>query len=107
MCRRRWLGGGLLLFLRFGLGFMSRNFERQADGNALRQRGFLPFRTAMLKISQLNGIRIRDDNWHHYGIGRRLAYLEEADQTPDTLVRHDRAVMRSRNPVQWERCRSD
>ncbi|MCZ6557240.1 MAG: tetratricopeptide repeat protein [SAR324 cluster bacterium] len=86
--------GGLLLFLRFGLGFMSRYFERQADGNALRRRGFLPFQTAMLKISQLNGIRIRDDNWHHYGIGRRLAYLEEAAQTPDTLVQHDRAVRR-------------
>ena len=86
--------GGLLLFLRFGLGFLSRNFERQADGNALRRSGIEPFRTALLKIARLNRIAPEADNWHHYGIARRLAFLEGAEQAPETLDRHDRWVAR-------------
>ncbi len=86
--------GGLLVFFRFGLGFISRNFERQADGNALRRRGFAAFQAALLKIARLNGIREQDDNWHHHGIGRRLDYLRQAEQGPEALARHDRVVFR-------------
>lgn len=85
---------GLLLFLRFGIGFLSRNFERQADGNALRQAGFANFESALLKVGQLNGIRPEADNWHHYGIQRRLDYLREAGAQPERLARHDGTVRR-------------
>lgn len=86
--------GGLLLFLRFGVGFLSRNFERQADGGALRRIGLDAFRGAMLKVAGLNRIPPEADNWHHYGIGRRLAYLEIAQQAPETLASHDHRVGR-------------
>jgi Zn-dependent protease with chaperone function len=84
----------LLVFLRFGIGFLSRNFERQADGNALRRGGLPDFQSAILKIGRINGIPTEADNWHHYGIGRRLAYLREAEQAPEFLTRHDRMVRR-------------
>ena len=86
--------GGLLLFLRFGLGYISRNFERQADGGALRRMGLDAFRTALLKIGSLNRIAPEADNWHHYGIDRRLAYLEGARLAPELLTRHDHKVNR-------------
>jgi Zn-dependent protease with chaperone function len=86
--------GGLLLFLRFGIGYLSRNFERQADGGALRRMGLEPFRSALLKIGVLNRISPEADNWHHYGIGRRLAYLESAQDEPAALAGHDHKVGR-------------
>ena len=82
----------LVFFLRFGIGFLSRNFERQADGQALRRAGFADFRSAILKIAHLNGIPAEKDNWHHYGIARRVAYLQEAAESPERLARHDRTV---------------
>ena len=85
---------GLLLFLRFGIGYLSRNFERQADGGALRRAGLEAFRSALLKIGVINHIAPEADNWHHYGIDRRLAYLEMAQNTPETLAVHDRKVRR-------------
>jgi len=86
--------GGLLLFFRFGLGFVSRQFERQADGNALRRLGPLPFEGAILKVGLLNGIALEQDNWHHYGIARRIRYAHTAHAEPERLARHDRVVRR-------------
>ena len=83
----------LVFFLRYVIGFLSRNFERQADGQALRRVGFADFRSAILKIGHLNGIPIEKDNWHHYGIARRVAYLQEAAEAPERLARHDRTVL--------------
>ena len=82
----------LLLFLRFGLGFLSRYFERQADGNALARLGLAPFQGAIQKIGTLNGIPFHSENWHHHGIGQRLDYLAQADTKPEMLETHNRKV---------------
>lgn len=84
----------LLLFLRVGVGFLSRQFERQADGQALRRQGLAPFHNAIIKVGLLNGIPPQQNNWHHYGIAQRVAFLERCQQSPDVLVRHDRKVRR-------------
>jgi Zn-dependent protease with chaperone function len=85
---------GLLLFLRLGIGYLSRHFERQADGNALRRLGLPAFASAIAKVGIINGIPPRQDNWHHYGIARRVDFLRQATDSPDALRRHDRKVRR-------------
>lgn len=84
--------GALLLFLRFGIGWVSRIFERQADGNALRRLGPDAFSQAITKLAVFNRIPIEDDNWHHYGIAQRIRHVREAGA--QRLERHDRLAGR-------------
>jgi Zn-dependent protease with chaperone function len=84
----------LLLFFRFGVGYLSRHFERQADGNAVRQAGPWPFEGALTKLAALNGIPAALDNWHHFGIARRVSYARAAGIEPGLLYRHDLRVRR-------------
>ena len=85
---------GLLLFLRFGLGFISRNFERQADGNAVERHGWGPFSSALTKVAALNQIPVQQDNWHHYGIMQRLAFADAVTSQPATVTRQHQRVRR-------------
>jgi Zn-dependent protease with chaperone function len=92
-----WLGGiveivALLFFLRFGFGLLSRHFERQADIHAYRRHGLAALETALGKAAALNGVPVGLDNWHHYGIGRRVAYLQHGAGDPAGLAGHDRRV---------------
>jgi Zn-dependent protease with chaperone function len=94
-----WLGGlieiaALLLFLRYGIGLLSRHFERQADVHAFRRHGLTALSSALAKVGTLNQIPHELDNWHHYGIGRRVAYLEREGQSPRALAEHDLRVTR-------------
>ncbi len=82
----------LLLFLRFGMGFLSRNFERQADCNALERVGLEPMGRALLKVAWLNGIDPEKPNWHHYGILDRLNFLKAGAQAPEKVSAHHRRV---------------
>ena len=84
----------LIVFFRFGIGFISRQFERQADSNALRRTGQAPFESAIAKVARINGIPVEQDNWHHYGIGRRIAYSRAAQAEPSAMARHDGKVRR-------------
>lgn len=86
--------GALVLFFRFGIGYVSRHFERQADANALRRLGPHAFEGAITKVGLLNGIPLEQDNWHHYGIGRRIGFAHRAQAEPEALARHDRKVSR-------------
>lgn len=70
--------GALLLFLRFGIGLVSRIFERQADGNALRRLGPDAFSQALTKLAAYNGIPMEDNNWHHFGIAQRIRHARGA-----------------------------
>ena len=82
----------LLFFLRFGFGLLSRHFERQADIHAYRRHGLPALEMALGKVGALNGIPVGLDNWHHYGIGRRVAYLQTGAGAPTALAAHDRRV---------------
>jgi len=83
----------LLFFLRFGFGLLSRHFERQADIHAYRRHGLPALEMALGKTGALNGIPAGLDNWHHYGIGRRVAYLQAGAGAPGGLAAHDRRVV--------------
>ena len=92
-----WLQGFLLvgllaLFLRGGIGFLSRNFERQADCNAFLRCGWEPFAAALKKVGYLNRIALHQDNWHHYGIQQRLEFLKLCEEQPERVVLHDQRV---------------
>ena len=80
----------LLVFLRFGMGFVSRVFERQADTNALRRQGLGAFYQALTKVGQINHIPLDRDNWHHYGIQQRISFLSQSQNRPELLIHHDR-----------------
>lgn len=85
---------GLLLFFRYGMGFLSRNFERQADCHALESVGFQPMKQALLKVAWLNGINPEEDNWHHYGIMQRLRFLVQCTEYSSQRGFHHHQVAR-------------
>jgi len=84
----------VLLFVRFGIGFLSQNFERQADCHSFERFGITPISTALLKVSWLNGINPEQDNWHHYGVRQRIDYLSKCLKKPEMLQKHHRRVTR-------------
>ncbi len=83
----------MLLYFRFIFGYFIRNFERQADLWAfLVQKTARPLVRAFEKIARLSG-DIRDEkNWHHFGIGERIDFLERCERNPSLVRRHDRKV---------------
>jgi len=84
----------IILFIRFGIGFLSQNFERQADCHAFERHGISPISTALMKVSLLNGINPDQDNWHHYGIQQRIDFLSICLKKPEMLQKHHRRVFR-------------
>ena len=84
----------VLLFMRFGIGFLSQNFERQADCHSFERFGITPISTALLKVSWLNGINPEHDNWHHYGIRQRIDFLSKCLKNPEMIQHHHRRVTR-------------
>ena len=84
----------VLLFVRFGIGFLSQNFERQADCHSFERFGITPISTALLKVSWLNGINPEQDNWHHYGVRQRIDYLSKCLKKPEMIQKHHRRVTR-------------
>jgi len=83
----------MLLYFRFIFGYFIRNFERQADLWAFQVQGTAqPLIRAFEKIASLSG-NIRDEkNWHHFGIGERIDFLERCEQDHSLVRRHDRKV---------------
>ena len=84
----------VLLFVRFGIGFLSQNFERQADCHSFERFGINPISTALLKVSWLNGINPEQDNWHHFGVKQRIDYLSKCFKKPELIQKHHRRVTR-------------
>lgn len=82
----------IILFIRFGIGFLSQNFERQADCHAFERHGISPISTALMKVSLLNGINPEQDNWHHYGIQQRIDFLSICLKKPEMVQKHHRRV---------------
>lgn len=86
----------MLLYFRFLFGYFIRNFERQADLHVIDAmgdgRGSRALISALEKVALFSG-NVRDQpNWHHFGIGERVAYLERCEQDPQELKRHQRKV---------------
>ena len=83
----------MIIYFRYIFGYFIRNFERQADLFTLSAVGSgQPLISAFEKIALLSG-DIRDQpNWHHFGIGERIACLEQAEKEPARVERHNRKV---------------
>ncbi len=80
----------MLLYFRFLFGYFIRNFERQADLYVFKaQKTAFPLIRSFEKIAAMSG-NIRDKkNWHHFGIGERIDFLEKCEQSPKNIRLHD------------------
>lgn len=86
----------LLLYFRFIFGYFIRNFERQADLYAFQamgsSRGLI---SAFQKILLVSGQKADKPNWHHFGIGERIACLESCERNPSIVLNQNRKIRRS------------
>mgnify|MGYP003323834526 CR=1 FL=1 len=86
-----WLVG-LLIFIRFGFGFLSRNFERQADCKSLLRNGLTRIANVLFKVSWINAIDPERIIWHHWGIRERVNFLKQCEEDPQKINRHHQRV---------------
>ncbi len=83
----------LLLYFRFVFGYFIRNFERQADLYVIKVLGdSRQLVGAFNKILIASGQSGDQPNWHHFGIGERIAHLQLCDREPSWIARQDRKV---------------
>ena len=83
----------LIVYFRFIFGFFIRNFERQADASVFRAQGTgAHLISSFEKIALLTGTRREEKNWHHFGLGERIGFLERCEQDRLTIGRQDRKV---------------
>lgn len=87
------VGSLVFLYLRVFFGFLSRNFEREADLFVFDVVGH-PFNliSSLEKISYFGGHGRDTPSWHHYGIGERVRYLEKCFRDKSTIQNHERKV---------------
>lgn len=78
-----------ILYFRFVFGFFMRNFERQADLHVYRfTPDASPLISTFYKIASFSGQSIEKPNWHHFGIGQRIRFLEKCQSTPALIQVH-------------------
>ncbi|WP_028585919.1 M48 family metallopeptidase [Desulfogranum mediterraneum] len=83
----------LLVYFRFIFGYFIRNFERQADAFVFSaQESGRPLISSFEKIARLSGTRRQEKNWHHFGIGERIEFLERCELDRGEIRRQDRKV---------------
>ena len=83
----------MLFYFRFVFGYFIRNFERQADAYVFRALGTSwPLIRAFEKIALFSGGNREEKNWHHFGIGERIDYLQRCEQDRGLIGRHDRKL---------------
>lgn len=83
----------MLVYFRFIFGYFIRNFERQADLYVFKALGTSqPLITSFEKISSLSGGNREEKNWHHFGIGERIDFLQQCEQDRTRITRQDRKV---------------
>ncbi len=89
-----FLGAVVVLYFRYLLGFVMRNFERQADLYALKSLGSVNgLITSLEKIASVSGLR-RAPSWHHFSIEERIRFLQSVALNPQTAQRHHTKVRR-------------
>jgi len=83
----------LLMYFRFVFGYFIRNFERQADAYVFKVLGSSSsLVSAFEKIAGTSGQSKSKPNWHHFGIGERIEYLERCEQERRWIRQQDRKV---------------
>lgn len=85
--------GLAVVYLRFGFGLFSRNFERQADLYALELQGSpLPLIRSLEKIGGFHPLVRSLPSWHHYSIQERVSFLLKCQHFPGQVRAHHRKV---------------
>jgi len=85
--------GLFVIYFRFVFGFFMRNFERQADLHVYNFKSdAAPLVSTFYKIATLGRQSIDKPNWHHFGIGERIRFLEQCGKEPMLILRHHRRV---------------
>ena len=83
----------LLIYFRYIFGFFIRNFERQADLHVFQVQGTsAAIISSFEKIASLSDGEREEKNWHHFGIGERIRFLESCERDRSLLARHDRKL---------------
>ncbi len=83
----------MVIYFRFVFGYFIRNFERQADLFSLSAIGHSrDLVSAFEKIAIMSGGTKEERNWHHFGIGERIDCLQQAEQEPRLIGRHNHKV---------------
>ncbi len=83
----------LLVYFRFLFGYFVRNFERQADLYTIGVMGSAqPLISSFEKIALATGIKKSEANWHHFGLGERIACLAAAEHDKNRIRAHDQKV---------------
>ncbi len=91
-----FLIASFVLYFRFAFGFFMRNFEREADLYVFElMESPVPLITCLQKISAVSGRPLEERNWHHFGLGERVAFLERALADPGAIRGHLRKLRRS------------
>jgi len=85
----------LLIYFRFVFGYFVRNFERQADAYVFQalNTGW-PLIRAFEKIILFGGGSRKEKNWHHFGIGERIDFLQQCEHDRSLICRHNRGLRR-------------
>ncbi|MEW5736857.1 MAG: M48 family metalloprotease [Thermodesulfobacteriota bacterium] len=81
--------GGFLLYFRFFFGYFMRQCERDADlfvFTGLARPEALA--GVLARIAFLTGRDPEEPNWHHFGIGERIRFIERAMADPSLVRRH-------------------
>ncbi|MCI5124272.1 MAG: peptidase M48 Ste24p [Candidatus Electrothrix sp. AR5] len=80
----------MLLYFRFLFGYFIRNFERQADLYVFKaQKTAFPLIRSFEKIAAMSGNIRNKKNWHHFGIGERIDFLEKCEHNSKNIRLHD------------------
>jgi Zn-dependent protease with chaperone function len=87
----------VVFYLRYVFGYISRNFERQADTFAFMRQGTARYINSSLeKIAYYSGNSRRTPSWHHYSVKQRIEYFDEAETNASTMFskirQHDKKV---------------
>lgn len=85
--------GLAVVYLRFGFGLFSRNFERQADLYALEIQGSpLPLIRSLEKIGGFHPLVRALPSWHHYSIQERVSFLLRCQHFSGQVSNHHTKV---------------
>jgi len=83
----------LVFFWRFVFGFLSRRFEREADVAACELVGSpLPLMTALEKLALASGGSRTANNWRHFSVAARVAYLSRFGFDAEALREYHSSV---------------
>jgi tetratricopeptide (TPR) repeat protein len=82
-----------VIYFRYIFGFFMRNFERQADAFVYTHfESAAPLVSTLKKIAAASGQPMDKPNWHHFGIGQRVGFLEKCEADRSHITRHDRKL---------------